>query len=83
MSMNPDFERIMKKKFGAQLKDAWVSYQEVYDRWYGLLRELALEDDIDVIRDKYKFAIEYAMKNWNSPKERFDAGSLEDFDMGL
>ena len=67
--MNPEFERIMKKKFGRNLKDAWVSYQEVYDRWYALLREIALEDDIEVIRAKYKFAIEYSMKEWSSPEE--------------
>ena len=78
-----EVKKRMENKFGPELKKAWLQYQDMYDRYFALLRLLVLEDDIDKIRGRYGSHIEYAMKEWNSPRERFETGDFGDLDLGL
>lgn len=72
----------MAKKFPKQLRKAWMQYQDLHDRYMRLLRRLG-EGDVNGIYQDYEEQIEYAMEDWVSPEERFEAGGMDELELDL
>ena len=65
------------KKFRKGLSDAWSNYQLLYDRYMGLLRLIGMASGIEELREVFEEDIDYAMEEWATPDERFDAGDYD------
>ena len=72
----------MARQFQKGLEKAWYHYQDIYDRHMALLKRIG-EGDINGVYQDYAEDIKYAMEEWSTPQERFEAGNYEDFDLGL
>jgi hypothetical protein len=73
----------MPKKFAKGLDKAWFQYQDLYDRYMALLREIGEATNLEDIQSKYEAQIEDALNEWSTPQERFEMGGYDDFDLGL
>jgi hypothetical protein len=73
---------MMAKKFPKQLKKAWIQYSDLYDRYMRILRRLG-EGDVNGIYADYEEQIAYAVNDWVSPEERWEAGGMDDLELDL
>ena len=73
----------MTKKFAPGLDQAWFQYQDLYDRYMSLLRDVGEAASLDDLQTYYEDKIDYAMNDWSTAQERFETGGYNDFDLGL
>jgi len=76
----------MVRAFEDGLDRAWVQYQDLYDKYMGLLRCLGMAkniDDFETLRSVLSDKIDYALNEWSTPSERWEQGGYSDFGLDV
>ena len=70
----------MANKFHPSLISAWIQYQDLYDRYMGLLRRVGEAEVLEELQGSLSAEIDYALSQWSDAKDRWETGGMDDLE---